>query len=270
LLQHDETVETIVNLGLTVLQARVYIALSKFGTQTGRAAAKAAKVAPQDVYRVLDELQEKGLVEKIISKPNRYRAAPVNQGLSMLLHDRNEQTHKLKRAVFEICKKFEYREEVGDDDVTKEFALLPAQNKAINKDINLFETAHSSLELINSFQESMALHEYHFKREVKALKMGVIIKEILSVNNGKNKPSNEFLKLAALKPAYQVRYVNSPKPTKLIIKDQREVLVSTKWTANTLQQPVLWSNNPILVQIIQQWFDAMWEKSCQEGFGGFL
>jgi sugar-specific transcriptional regulator TrmB len=140
LLSQDETVETLVNLGLTVLQARVYIALSRLGTQTGRATAKAARVAPQDVYRVLSELQEKGLIEKIISKPNQYRSAPVIQGLSMLLHDRNQQTYRLKKAVSKICKNLEIKDYQDNSDVTKEFALLPAQERAINRDVNLFET----------------------------------------------------------------------------------------------------------------------------------
>jgi sugar-specific transcriptional regulator TrmB len=264
LLSQEETVETLTNLGLTVLQAKVYIALSKAGTQTGRATAKAAKVAPQDVYRVLRELQEKGLIERIISSPNRYRAAPVNQGLSMLLHDRNEQTYRLRKAIFKLCKNFEVSDNGEDKDVNAEFALLPAQDKAINKDVNLFETAQSSLKLINSFEESMALHEYHYFREIRALKMGIKIKEILSINNNNNRPSKEFLKLLTTKPAFQVRYISHSEHSKLIIKDNTEVLVSTKSTASTMQQPVLWSNNSVLVQIIQQWFDSIWDKSSEE------
>ena len=61
MLVQEETVQTLVNLGLTVLQAKVYLSLAKSGVSTGRATAKAAKVASQDVYRVLIELQEKGI-----------------------------------------------------------------------------------------------------------------------------------------------------------------------------------------------------------------
>ena len=98
MLLQEETVQTLVNLELTVLQAKVYLALVKLGTSTGRTTAKAAKVASQDVYRVLTELQEKGLVEKIIAKPNKYRPIPLKDGLSMLLQRRNKQTAELKKA----------------------------------------------------------------------------------------------------------------------------------------------------------------------------
>jgi sugar-specific transcriptional regulator TrmB len=67
------------------LQAKVYIALAKLGTLTGRVTAKEAKVASQDVYRVLAELEEKNLVEKIIVTPNKYRPVPVQDVLSILL-----------------------------------------------------------------------------------------------------------------------------------------------------------------------------------------
>ncbi|MCW4019121.1 MAG: hypothetical protein NWF00_10680 [Candidatus Bathyarchaeota archaeon] len=81
----EEAIQTLVNLGLTVLQAKVYLALVTVGTTTGRITAKAANVASQDVYRVLTELQEKGLAEKIIAKPNKYKPTPVQNGISALL-----------------------------------------------------------------------------------------------------------------------------------------------------------------------------------------
>jgi hypothetical protein len=40
----DESVQTLVNLRLTVLQAKVYIALAKSGTSTGKTTAKVAQV----------------------------------------------------------------------------------------------------------------------------------------------------------------------------------------------------------------------------------
>ena len=45
-----------------------------------------------------------------------------------------------------------------------------------------------------------------------------------------------------------------------MIKDNKEVFISTTRKINSVEYPCLWTNNPIIVQIIQQWYDIMWEK----------
>jgi sugar-specific transcriptional regulator TrmB len=106
LASQDEAIQTLVKLRLTVLQAKVYIALAKLGTSTGRTTAKVAQVASQDVYRVLDDLQEKGLVEKIIAKPTMYKATPIKEGLSILLQNKKEEFIETEKQVKTMSNNF--------------------------------------------------------------------------------------------------------------------------------------------------------------------
>ena len=94
-----KSVQTLVDLGLTVLQSKVYITLIKSGPSTGRITAKMAQVAPQDVYRVLTELQEKGLVEKIIAKPAMYKATTFKESISVLLQNKKEEYIEIEKQV---------------------------------------------------------------------------------------------------------------------------------------------------------------------------
>jgi hypothetical protein len=99
-----------------------------------------------------------------------------------------------------------------------------------------------------------------FELEVKVLNKGVKIREILSKTRKAYQGPKSFLALQKRKPAYQVRYIDFPQPATVIIKDSKELFISTKNEANIFGQPHLWTNNPILVQVIQQWYDIMWEK----------
>lgn len=261
MLLQEEPVQTLVKLGLTVLQAKVYLSLVKLGTSTGRTTAKAAKVAPQDVYRVLTELEEKGLIEKLIAKPNKYRPIPLEKGLSMLLQRRNKQTIELKKATFEVFNAFQSIDNFEEQNETGDFVLIPNGKPIENRVARVWETAKTNISLMNDFQEGMDWHEKEFGLEVKALKKGINVREILSKTQKNYRTRKSFWLLMNSKSGYQVRYLYVPSPAKLMIKDNKEVFISTTRKINSSDYPGLWSNNQILVQLIQEWFDNMWERA---------
>ena len=81
----DLSVKTLEQLGLTKLQAKIYLAsccLEKAGVSKISAL---AKIARPDVYRVLPSLEELGLVRRVISKPTQYEAVPLKKGCRSLL-----------------------------------------------------------------------------------------------------------------------------------------------------------------------------------------
>jgi len=265
LLLQEEGVQTLVNLGLTVLQAKVYITLAKLGTSTGRTTAKEAEVASQDVYRVLSELQEKGLVEKIIDKPNKYRPIQIEEGLTILLQRRNKQTIEIKNMMTEICKNFSGTDKIEDDNEKCQFVLVTQKETIASKLTKAVETAQTSIDLMNDSREAMIMHEKIHELKDKALKKGVKIRTILNNPPGGGQTSKSFLAFLERKPEFQVRYLRHfPSSAKLFIKDNKEVFISTSRNVSMLAQPYLWSNNPILVQVIQQWYDIMWEKGSRE------
>ena len=93
----DESIEILVELGLTHTEAKVYTALLCLKRATAKNIHRASKVARQDVYQLLSDLQEKGLIEKIIGKPAKFKPIPASDAVSILTERRNEQSQKLKK-----------------------------------------------------------------------------------------------------------------------------------------------------------------------------
>jgi sugar-specific transcriptional regulator TrmB len=263
LLQQEERVQALVNLGLTVLQAKVYLALAKSGTQIGRATAKTAKVAPQDVYRILTELQEKGLVEKIIAKPNKYRPIQIEEGLTILLQRRNKQTIEIKNGMTEIFKNFSSCIDKIEDNGKCQFVWVPQKEMVVNKFRNEFGRAKTSFDLTSDFQCLMEGAERSLVPKLKSIKKGVKFRELIDLSQGRCQESKAHSTLKR-NPAYQIRFFCATMPVKLFIKDRQEVLISIENAKSNIDTPYLWSNNPILVQVIQQWYDIMWEKGSRE------
>jgi sugar-specific transcriptional regulator TrmB len=100
--QTEEDIQILTNLGLTIVQARTYLALAKLGTATIKTISKSANIARQNMYNVMPALQQKGLIEKVITTPTMYKATPMQEGLEILLREKQVSTQSCK-AVLKSC-----------------------------------------------------------------------------------------------------------------------------------------------------------------------
>ena len=83
--------KTLRELGLTLSQARVYLALVRLGKHsTVKAVSVFSKVARQDVYRTLTELRELSLVEMVIGNPALFMAIPLQETIAIMVERKNQ------------------------------------------------------------------------------------------------------------------------------------------------------------------------------------
>ena len=257
MLLQEEGVQTLVNLGLTVLQAKVYIALAKLGTSTGRTTAKEAEVASQDVYRVLSELQEKCLVEKIISKPSKYRPIPLEEGLSMLLQRRNKQTAELKKAVFEIFKSFQSIDKREDKNETGDFVLIPEKETLIRERVRAMDNAKEKILIMIPLKKLESVLTNTFESFSKAIERKVSLQIITekTENEIELKKLSEGLDKSA---CFEVRTVPPPLPANFGIYDRKEIRLSTSSKSGYAGAPDIWSNNSDIIELAQDYFKIKW------------
>ena len=81
----DEDTDLLLGLGLSLNQARVYLAILKLEKTTVGQVAKFSKVRREDVYRILPTLEKLGLVERLIGKPTEVRATLISDALKSLV-----------------------------------------------------------------------------------------------------------------------------------------------------------------------------------------
>ena len=91
----QDEVTTLTNMGLTSIQATVYLTLVQLGDSTVKTISKKTNVARPDIYRVMDQLEKISLVERIISAPVKFRATSIEDTLSSLIKRRAEETWAL-------------------------------------------------------------------------------------------------------------------------------------------------------------------------------
>lgn len=249
----DESVQTLVNLGLTILQAKVYISLTKVGPSTGRTTAKESKVAPQDVYRVLTELQEKGLAEKIIGRPTVYKATSINEGISLLLKNKKEEyieTEKQAKIMTDnYCEnnKTSARFEKIDFTITSKFSLLLKMHDKIA------DMSEKNIDFIfgAKINEKMLLQNHQYIQ--RAIKRGVKIRAIISKDS--NVTITENPKPLLKNSLFEIRYLpEESSPFGMHIFDKKEVTLAV----SEKPMPSLWTNSPHIVKLAEVYFENMW------------
>ncbi len=149
----NSELKVLTDLGLTPTNARIYLTLANSEPLKVSAIAEMAKVPRPDTYRIIDNLQKMGLIEKIIEKPVRYKAIPLNQTLVFLLEIKNEQ-YKNVRSETEILlneiklREPDYRQQLKNF----QFVLIPEGNAVIRKINATINSVESSVDLVLSWQ----------------------------------------------------------------------------------------------------------------------
>ncbi len=243
-------------MGLTSCQARVYLTLVQSGISTVNAISKVSKVSRQDIYRLADSLQKLGLVEKIISRPVSFRAIPIDEGLSILLERKVEETNELRALTKEIIQNLA---DSGKPTVQQEaahFSLLSGKEALVTCAVRATENAQKSIDYISSssnFCPWLINQEKLFKE---ALGRGVKIRVIL------DKLEDEQSARACLRVqknfSIHVRYVPTVPRFRMGIYDRKDLYMNATPSLAMKSASVLWSNNTALVEALQDYFEILW------------
>ena len=255
----EEDIQSLVSLGLTRAQATVYLALAALGQAKAKTLQENSRVARQDIYRILDELVKLSLVEKIIKIPNDYRSIPVSDGLAILLQRRQKENSETYGKAMQIV--LRYKRNGVEAKLQKkdfQFVLVPDGEATVLRTVKAMENAQTNMDSIiswNKFANLMANAEKFRLKE--AMKRGVKIRIITE------KPEDEKLvpKIGQAfqnDPCFEVRYLLAAPQAHVGLFDEKEVFINTSITGGLTETPLLWSDNPSLVKIVQDYFDIAW------------
>ena len=117
-----EDINGLACLGLTVLQAKVYLTLVNQKKATIKKISQISGVARQEIYRVICELQERGLVEKVIAKPTEYIPVPIQDGIKILVDRKHKESSESNKKAMKLLKK--YKNNIVASESLEELILL--------------------------------------------------------------------------------------------------------------------------------------------------
>ncbi|MCW4019345.1 MAG: hypothetical protein NWF00_11825 [Candidatus Bathyarchaeota archaeon] len=252
-------VQTLTGLGLTSCQGRVYLELVRMGPSSAKAVSASAQVTRQDVYRIMPTLQKLGLVETVIGSPTLFSAIPIEEGVSILMKRRKREHYQLRVKTQDLLENFKNVEEKKRKEEDFAFVLIPPREADVkHRKRSLSKTKETFDSITSKRRFSQAVFHMFDTLNVVA-KRGVKIR-LITEEPEKGELPKELENLAKTSNL-EIRYLSQPPKAVVNIVDKKEASILTLETAGWAQSPSFWTNNPSFVAVVQDHFDATWNKA---------
>jgi sugar-specific transcriptional regulator TrmB len=273
----DEDIETLNGLGLSSLQARIYLILCQMGKATVKAVSNTAKIDRSDTYRVILKLHQLGLLKQIIGSPTIYESIPIREGIAILLKRKTLEYDRIRKKTENLVKHFS-REPENQQEEENQFVLLPIRESVFKMGQEFVDKTQRTIELITTGKRLVQAWEHDPMQFDRAIDRGVRMRVILG------EPKEEAQVLKAFQESQKqgrcvIRNAAAPLKASVVIYDGKEILFTTnfKQELNMAESRWLWSNSAALVAMAQDHFETKWSqsadfrlKSPRSRFGGNL
>jgi sugar-specific transcriptional regulator TrmB len=261
-LKIGERVETLIRLGLTMNQARAYLALVDLDSASAREIAKSAQITRQDIYRVIPSLQETGIIEKTLGNPAVYIALPMQQGISILLKRKILEQKDLQKKTTELLLDFKSRSGEKTSE-SFDFLMVTGKDAIIQKIKDNLQRVRSSVDVVISKPRFVSLIPElaeHFRRALnREVKFRFVTKQ------QEHSPTIwEILNLLLKYPGFEIRYIGEEPETVVSILDGKQAFVTLSSTALFKETLALLSSNSCFVALAQSYFELKWNMAQQK------
>jgi len=259
-MSNDENTDLLLGLGLTLNQAKVYLAILKLQKTTVGQVANFSKVRREDVYRILPSLEKMGLIERFLGKPTEIRATRVSDSLaSLVAEEKNRSKERLtdmKSRVQKLSLKDWRQQPLGEESIY----ILIAEKKAIlAKTSELINNSKIEVGLIAD-KARIAQILANFPDEHKhAIKTGAKIRLIFE-GEGPDILLKEKVQKFIGSASVSVKFHREPL-NHFIMSDDKEALITTSKESGLGESPSLWTNNSNLIGVLRTGFESDWIKA---------
>ena len=257
-----EHIRTLTKLGLNTSQAKVYLTLVELGRATAKTISISSKLARQEVYRVLGELEQKGLIEKIIALPTEFQPFPVKNGLDMLIKRQKAEITDTEKNTTKLLQSLKEREPKASKEGKSHFILVDEREKYFRKGRLAIAKVRESVDVIGTLKRFLFFTSYFEEEMKKAMNRGVQYRVIVENLEGEN-PLPKISKDLVQNPHFAVRFIRTRIDGVLMAFDREEAIIVTSLEKEIDNTSTLWTNNPSVVSMAKDYFELKW-KAAEE------
>ena len=253
-------VGVLVGLGLTGRQARVYLALLKTGGGKAKPIAALSHVNRQEVYRLIDSLQELGLVQRNVTLPTTFTATPISDGVKLLLQHKTSELSVMCQKAKHLTKKLSQTNPTPLAIAAKPCLGTVFEGDRGRKYCSAIKEAQHTIEVATTWNRFKQLTTHFETQFQNALKKGVTIHIVTE------KPPNHHLPkwintAISKKNSFKLKIQPNSPDASISIFDHTQTAIAFNPDASLTKGPDLWTNSPTLIALSQTYFNTIWAQT---------
>jgi sugar-specific transcriptional regulator TrmB len=259
-MSNDENTDLLLGLGLTLNQAKVYLAILKLEKTTVGQVAKFSKVRREDVYRILPALEKMGLIEKLLGKPTEIRATPISDALTFLVAEEktrsDDRLSGMRSRVQRLSLKDWKQPLPGEESI---FILIAEKKAILAKTSELIGNSRKEVALIADKGRIMPFLSQFSDEYRLAIKKGAQIRLLFEGDSPDGLLKEKVQKLID-GASVHVKFHREPL-NHFIMSDDKEALITGSKESGLGESPSLWTNNSNLIGVLRTSFESDWKKA---------
>ena len=247
------------SFGLSEDEAKYYVFISLMGPIPISNLVRRFDTNRVRIYRVLEKLEERGFIGKIIGRPVRYIAKPIDETTHEAIEDLSKKLSDLEALQEEIIVQWnKIAQGVEPQSEEPRFRMHQGRQQIYDQLIQICGRAEEEILFITTEKDMHRLALFGFDEYLKPLiKKGIHLKLLTQVE------SVDFEEIGNYYNFVQIRHVPLPSPVRLLILDNSEILVTVSMddsmNMNTQNDTSLWTNSESFITVLRVFYDALWK-----------
>jgi len=254
---------------LTEKESEIYVFLAKHGSLTGGQISKQTKIHRALIYRILKNLQKKGVVESTLKSPTQFSSIPFERVLDQQIKMKQQEVVSLEKAKNGLLSDWETIGSTKIEPGIGKFMVIEGNRKIYSKITQMIKETKNQLLSISTVADLVraeqfgvfdALYTHPFKSRIKF--------RFLTELSSQHLKAMKLLK-AKMKEGFDLNGINPGSSfaqlPRMVITDNREILffISPKSDifSTGKDEVCIFSNNASLVQALTGIFKDLWRNS---------
>ena len=269
-LSQERVFKTLMDLGLSQLDAQVYVFLAKRGLQKGQDIAQGLKIHKQQIYRSLKNLQNKGIVEVTVDHPARYSAEPFQKVIDLFIRAKMEDAQSLRQNRDSILSDWQSIAVGEYEDTSQKFAVIKGRNIIYSKIEQMKQQTRKHLSVMTSIPNLVRVDQFGIIENVLGLpvRMGIELRFLTEISEKNLNAAKSLIKKSSKqRSTFKIRVsdLGLKLPNRMIIKDDDEAMffINSNMDEFTSEQDdlCLWTNCKSIAYAFKGVFEELWRNS---------
>jgi sugar-specific transcriptional regulator TrmB len=249
-------IQLLTKTGLTQSQAHLYLALLKKGKTNAACLSRQTGTPRTETYRILNELQEIGLVEKQLRVPYVYQAISIKDGAQSLLTKKFEEYKETRKKINELRLKIEET----PHETEPQIIISKGKQRLLQVLKTAMENVKLSIDVISTEKRWCQIVGYFYNDIKECLDNGVGYRGMLEETVCQTDfPDN--LKNLLKNPNFDMKRLKKPSETNYAIFDSKEAVFNYTPLKSLREATTVWTNHPSLLTIFKEHFGTLWETA---------
>lgn len=263
----ESIVQLLKSFGLTDKEANIYIFISRHGAIRSIELTRLTRMDKAEVYRILNGLQSKGIIEKTLETPARFTSVPFEKLVDSYIKTKRDEANIVETTKNDLVADWKKITKQLPLSPLERFVVIDGWKKIFSRLFEMTKESQSLLSCLSSADSLIKAEQYGLFDIIQNNPAKKSVKFRLIAENGsvdilakliKKLPSTS-VEIKSKNPELGVK--NSPK---MVIKDDDEILLFLNTPSKEYEskfEVALWTNCKTIVQSFKGIFDDLWSTS---------